>query len=84
MSPSSFCKCKGYLFEFFSAGHKFASAGREDVDVRMLGRGKLAVRTDCGRVRKAVFVVVAVVVSAELFIRPKVIQTTAIRCKHQC
>ena len=36
---------------FFSAEHKFASAGREDVDVRMLGRGNVAVHTDCGRIR---------------------------------
>lgn len=28
---------------FFFTDHKFASAGREDIDVRMLGSGKLAV-----------------------------------------
>ena len=50
-----FVNAKDICFNFCFAEHKFASAGREDVDVRMLGRGKLAVHTDCGRIRKAIF-----------------------------
>ena len=42
------------MCSLFSPEHKFASAGREDVDVRMLGSGKLAVHTCCGRIRKAI------------------------------
>ena len=34
------CEQSSNLDEFFFADHKFASAGREDIDVLMLGRGK--------------------------------------------
>ena len=34
------CEQSGNLDEFLFTDHKFASAGREDIDVLMLGRGK--------------------------------------------
>ena len=34
------CEQSSDLDEFLFTDHKFASAGREDIDVLMLGRGK--------------------------------------------
>lgn len=40
--PNALCLFHSIVHELFFADHKFASAGREDVDVRMLGSGMLA------------------------------------------
>ena len=40
--PNALCLFHSIVHELFFADHKFASAGREDVDVRMLGNGMLA------------------------------------------
>ena len=40
--PNALCLSHSIVHELFFADHKFASAGREDVDVRMLGNGMLA------------------------------------------
>ena len=38
--PTMECEQSCNLDEFLFSDHKFASAGREDIDVLMLGRGK--------------------------------------------
>lgn len=40
--PNVLCLFHSNVHELFFVDHKFASAGREDVDVRMLGSGMLA------------------------------------------
>ena len=40
--PNALCLFHSNVHELFFADHKFASAGREDVDVRMLGNGMVA------------------------------------------
>ena len=39
---NTLCLFHSNVHKLFFADHKFASAGREDVDVRMLGSGMLA------------------------------------------